>query len=379
MSEIWENRPYLINNPFAVAPGMLVQDLPTRGKLSALQFEIEWANLAGGENSRNVLDLMTNIEIIHRGSEVIKAMSGIQHAGVAWRRGGNEADHFFAGNAGSNQIGVITIPFGRYPYDRQYGLTLDNLVNPQIRFTWNNAVGVQTDGAGGFVAAPAGLWSIRLLYAPDSVNYRGYIKTSVIDQWLSAAGATHFTEMPKNYKWPRIYLFQNTMAMDQLFNVNTLTIQADNRAWIPVDLDIWAIARLDSSQFGDPTVRRFCTNNNGIGIIQIPSLFDRCWESWATSNQAIAMEGRLQQGQFDMLMDFVNSAATDACIISETGRGFGRMYSIPFCPPNQEEQIDDMSLDSRKYGRIMVETLYNAGALANCPYSLILEELILGM
>ncbi|MCJ7828424.1 MAG: hypothetical protein MUP81_01630, partial [Dehalococcoidia bacterium] len=131
MSKIWENRPFLVNNPFAVAPGMLVFDLPTRGKLSALQFEIEWANLAGGENSRNVLDLMANIEIIHRGSEVIKAMSGIQHAGVAWRRGGNIADHFFAGNAGSNQIGVITIPFGRYPYDRLYGLTLDNLVNPQ--------------------------------------------------------------------------------------------------------------------------------------------------------------------------------------------------------------------------------------------------------
>jgi len=378
MSEIWENRPYLVNNAFVAAAGMAVFDLPTRGKLSAIQFEVEWTNLLAGENTLNVLDLVRNIEIIHRGSEIIKALSGIQHAGVAWRRGHNKPDGFFSGHAGSNQIGVITIPFGRYPYDREYGLTLDSLVNPQIRFTWNSAYMASGDGAGGFIAAPFGIWSIRLLYAPDVISFRGYIKTSVIDRWPAVAGATNFTEMPKNYKWPRIYLYQEVRFRNQIFNVARVEVQADNRAWVPVTLDAFAMERLDTAEFGQPRIVRFVTNNNAIAPLVIDSIFDRCWDSWTQSNQTVAMMGRLQQGQMDMQMDFVNTAATDACKIWETGPGFGKMYCIPFCPPNQEEHIDDMSLDSTKYGRITTEIQMMPAALAGSPYELILEELIPG-
>lgn len=379
MSDIWENRAHLINVGFPGNVGQIVRDLPTRGKISALVLEVLWFNNAAGNNTLNPLDMLTLVEVVHRGSEVIKSMTGIQHAGVSWRRGRNYPYHLNFANANMWNDAVITIPFGRYPYDREYGLTLDNLVNPQIRFTWNNAYAASGDPAGGFAAFATALWSTRLIYAPDDTPFRGYIKTSRIDQWQLVAGATNFTEMPKNYKWPRIYIQEEVVDFGMMFNLNTIEVQADNRSWVPITLDQYSMQRLDTSEFGRPRLCKFVDNVNGTAPLTFYSLFDMCWESWVQSNQAVAMELRLQQGIFDPTMDFINTAATDAGKLWETGHGFGRMYCIPFCPPNQEEQIDSMSLDSTRYGRIITEIQANAAIGTTPQMTLILEELILGM
>lgn len=374
---IWEQRPHLVNQPFPGLAGMQVIDLPTRGKLSALVFEVLWFNNAGGDNTLNPLDMMTLIEVVHRGSEVVKSLTGIQHAGIAWRRGENRPFQLNFGNANMWQDAAIVIPFGREPYDREYGLTLDNLVNPQLRITWNNAYAASGDGAGGFLGA-VGNFSTRLIYAPDDVMFKGYIKTSRIDQYQLVAGQMFMTEMPKNYKWPRIYIYEDCATMGMMFNLNTIELQVDNRSWVPLQMDQYSMQRLDESEFGSPILCRFHDNLNATAPLPIYSVFDMCWKSWTQSNQAVAMELRLQQGIFDPTMDFINTAATDAGKIWETGHGFGRMYALPFVPPKQEHPFTNL-FDSREFGRTVLEVTANPAIGVTPQVTIILEELIEGM
>jgi len=368
----------MVNVPFAGIAGMNVQDLPTRGKISALIFEVEWWNLATGDNTLNPIDLMRSIEIIHRGSEVIKNLTGIQHAGVSWRRGRSHPDLFTMHNSSGWQRASIVIPFGRYPYDREYGLTLDNLVNPQIRFVWNNAYAASGDAAGGF-QAPVGDWSVRLIYAPDDVSFRGYIRTTRIDQYLLVAGQRHYTEMPKNYKWPRIYIQHECATHNLMFNCVEYELQADNRAWVPVTLDNWGLQRLDTAEFPQPELISYYDHLNN-ALIPVLSYFDQTWESQCESQGLVGAGVCVEaQGVFDPTLDHTSTAPGDETKLVERGKGYGRMYCIPFCPPNQEEQIDSMSLDSTEYGRIMLE-IQAAAAIGTTPFvTVILEELVLGM
>lgn len=378
MPECWENRPYLINVPFTGIAGMEVRDLPTKGRLSAVVFECTWDNLVGGDNTLNLADLMTLIEIIHRGSEVIKSLTGIQHMGVAWRRGCGQPENWMMALSAGTQRVQIVIPFGRYPYDREYGLTLDNLVNPQIRFTWNNAYAASNDAAGGFAAA-LGNWSIRLIYAPDVIRYKGYIKTSRIDQFPVAANTRHYTEMPKHYKWPRIYIQEECADFNLMFNTDEYVLEADNRAWVPVTLDQWGLQRLDTSEFGRPELWRYFQFLNQV-TLDTYSLFDETWESMMETQGGVgATCQNCAQGVFDPTIMCITTAVTVEGKLMERGKGFGRMYAIPLCPPNQEAEIASQSLDSKKWGRLMLEIM-GAPAIGTTPMAtVILEELLEGM
>lgn len=375
MGNAWENRPYLVNVPFVGAAGQEVRDLPVRGRISALIFETEWDNLVGGDNTLNPIDMMQLIEIVHRGSEVIKSMTGIQHAMVAWRRGCGYPYNFSMKLSAGTQRMQIYIPFGRYPYDREYGLTLDNLINPQIRFTWDNAYAASGDAAGGFAAA-VGDWSIRLLYAPDNVNFRGYIRTTRVDQWLEVAGTRRFTEMPKQYKWPRIYVQQECVDRNILFNCTEFELQADNRAWVPVTLDQWALQTIDTTEFGRVELCDYYQHANQ-ALIPAYSLLDHPWQSqYETQGGAGATCGNIAQGVFDPTIDALSSGVNVEGKVIQRGWGFGRGYCIPLCPPNQEAWIEDHCLDSTAYGRIVFETQHAVGVGTTPWMTVILEELV---
>lgn len=375
MPNTWENRPFLVTVPFVGLAGMTVHDLPTRGKLSMLSLEVSWTSLMGGDNTLNPYDLLPLVEVIHRGSETIKALTGIQHAGVAWRRGCGNPETWLMSQQGGVHRAQILIPFGRYPYDREYGLTLDNLVNPQIRFTHNNAYAASGDAAGGYAAA-VGTYTIRLLYAPEDTNFRGYIRTTRVDQYPILANTWYYTEMPKQYKWPRIYVYSDCVDWNLMGQINQIHLQADNRSWVPVSLDEYALQRLDTSSWGRPEIWRYFNHLNDINL-DILSVFDECWEAMCENVSGVgAVSCENLQGVFDRTIDHLTPAVTEETKLIERGKGFGRMYGIPLCPPNQEAEIASQSLNSLDYGRVLFE-LQTDVAVGTTPFvTIILEELV---
>lgn len=378
MPNAWENRPYLVTVPFVGVAGMTVHDLPTRGKLSAIIFEVMWVSQMGGDNTLNPYDLMPLIEVIHRGSEVIKSLTGIQHAGIAWRRGGEQPQTWWMSQQGGVHRAQIVIPFGRYPYDREYGLTLDNLVNPQIRFLHDSNYAASGDAAGGYGVA-VGTYTIRLIYAPEDTPFRGYIRTTRIDQYPIIANTWYYTEMPKNYKWPRIYVYSDCVDWNLMGQINALNLQADNRAWVPVSLDEYALQRLDTASWGRPELWRYFNHLNQANL-PVLSVFDECWEAMCETQGGVgATCCNEAQGIFDRTLDHISSGVTVETKLIERGKGFGRMYGIPLCPPNQEAEIASQSLNSADWGRIMFELQTN-GAVGTTPFvTIILEELVEGI
>lgn len=380
----WESRPYLIANAFAAAAGMEVRDLPTRGKLSALIFEACWNGAALTNNVCNLFEALQLIEIIHRGSEVIKSLTGEQHAGVAWRRGAEQPMTWMMTQPNGTHRIQIVIPFGRYPYDREYGLTLDNLVNPQIRFTWNIAYPtiamVGNDGGFDAIVGNEGDWSIRLIYAPEDTPFRGYIKTSRIDQYATpAGGGNHYTEMPKNYKWPRIYVHEWHITSNLMLNCDQYELQADNMAWVPVTIDQHEIQRLDTAEFGRPELWRYMNHMVNAQSF-VPSLFDEPWESMCETQGGVgATCCNLAQGIFNPVIQWISSGVTVETKLIERGKGFGSMYAIPLVPSNQEAEIESQALDSRDWGRLMFRMHDTAACEVGAIRTVILEELITGM
>ena len=369
MSQFWDNRPLVDSETFSGASGSVTKDLPVVGKLSGLIVEPDWLNLAGGDNTLNVLELITLIEVVHRGSERIKSFSGLQAAGVAWRRGKEYPFLRKFGNASSEQEGRIVIPFGRYLYDPEYGLDLGRLLNPQIKLEWNAAYGTSGDAAGGF-SATVGSFTIRLIMAPDDLPFAHYIKTTKIDQWTIAASATKRVDLPVAYPWPRLYLYHSCADRHMEYNIDSVVLNLETGALKPIDIESRELAADDLSFFDCPTVDTYFVHTNDT-TLDIRSVFDGPWTSKVETQGGTATCHNIAQGITDPTIDEVASAAGIEAHLYEHGKGFGRLYAIPF----DQRGIQD-SLISSAFGKIELEVAAKAAVGTTPVGAVILEELI---
>lgn len=369
MSRFWDNRPLVDSETFSGTSGSVTKDLPVTGKLSGLIVEPKWANAAGGDNTLNPLELLTLIEVVHRGSERIKSFSGLQAAGVAWRRGKEYPFLRKLCNASSEQEGRIVIPFGRWLFDPEYGLDLSRLLNPQIKLEWNYAYGTSGDAAGGF-AASAGSFTIRLMMAPDELPFSHYIKTTKVDEWTIAASATKRVDLPAAYPWPRLYLYHSCADRHLEYNVASVVLNIETGALKPIDIETRELAADDLSFFGAPTVDSYLAHVNDASL-DVRSLFDSPWTSKVETQGGTATCHNIAQGLTDPTIDVNASAAGIESHLYEHGKGFGRLYAIPF----DLRGIED-SLISGDFGKIELE-VEGSSAVGTSPVgAVILEELI---
>lgn len=369
MSSLFEIRPLYNNRSFSGTSGDDTIDLPKTGKVSAMIIEPSWANAAGGDNTLNILELLTKIEVVHRGSEIIKSLDGLQAAGIAWRRQKHYPFRWYMGNASSTQRGSIMLLFGRYLGDPMFGLDMARLSNPQLRLTWNYAYGTSGDTSGAF-SGTAGTYDVLMVYAPDRMSYQGYIKSSELYNWTIAASATERVELPIQNRIARIYLENNCADRSADYNIASVVLNLDSGAHKPIDLEMEQLMLLDTMLFGSPRVDRYFASLNDT-TLDILSLFDKPWKSQVETQGGTATCHNLAQGIYDPTIDLVASAATIESKVIEEGHGFGRLYTIAF----DMVSIED-ALNSRDYGRIELE-VEAASAVGTSPTGrVLLDELV---
>ncbi len=371
MGHIWENRPLIDDETFSGLTGSVTKDLPVTGQLSGIIIEPKWTNLAGGDNTLNVLELLTLIEVVHRGSERIKSFNGLQAAGIAWRRGGEFPFLQIFGNSASIQEGRIVIPFGRHLYDPLVGLNLDTLKNPQLKLEWNNAYGTSGDTSGGF-AASAGSFSVRMVFAPDGVTFRNYIKTTKIFDWTIQASATERVDMPLGHKWPRIYLYHDCADRAFYYNVAKVSLNLNTGEGKPIVLEPRQMEVDDLSLFGTPVLCRYLAMLNDFALLDVRSLFDKPWKAWVDTQGSSANIVRNGAGITDPTIDLYAPSAIE-CKLMDTGIGFGRLYTIPFDVRSIDEAFDS---GRAEIGKVELE-VEAAAAVGTTPGgTILLEELI---
>lgn len=371
MGHIWENRSLVKDETFSGTSGDVRKDLSKRGMLSGIIIEPYWANAAGGDNTLNVLELLTLIEVVHRGSERIKSFDGIQAAGIAWRRGKEYPFLWNMGNAGSWSEGRIVIPFGRYLYDPEYGLDLERLVNPQVKLEWDHDYATSGDTSGAF-SATAGRFTIREIFAPDHIAFAKYIKTTKVYDWTPAASATEPVDLPEGHLWPRLYLYHNCADRSAEYNIATVVLNVETGTWKPIDLEMRQLMQDDFSLFGAPKIDKYFAQLNDT-TLDVRSVFDVPWASEVETQGGTATCHNLAQGIFDPTIDIVASAATIENKLIEYGRGFGRIYAIPF----DVADIGD-AFRSGDYGRVQLE-VEAASAVGTSPEAAVLLEEIISL
>lgn len=371
MGHIWENRPLIDSETFSGATGSVTKNLPVTGQLSGLIIEPYWTNLAAGDNTLNIFELLSLIEVVHRGSERIKSFNGLQAAGIAWRRGREFPCLQAFGNRSSVQEGRIVIPFGRHLYDPVVGLNLDQLKNPQLKLEWNNAYGTSGDTAGGFHTT-IGSFSVRMIFAPDGVTFRNYIKTTKIDDWTIEASATKRVDLPLGHKWPRIYLYHDCSDRAMFYNIAKVTLNVNTGEWKPIVLEARQLEVDDLALFGAPVINRYFTLMNDYAPLDVRSLFDKPWKAWVETQGLSTDIVRNASGITDPTIDLHAPVAIEAKLM-DTGIGFGRIYTIPFDVRSIDEAFNS---GAPEVGKVELE-VEAASAVGTTPKGyVILEELI---
>jgi hypothetical protein len=181
-------------------------------------------------------DRLTKIELIVNGSKVVKSLSGEQLLAHMMYQGIPLYSHDFKNASGISAEEFFYINMGLKYHDLDYLLDLSKVSDPELRITYDftkTSAHGWTNGEA-MAASPVPKYSIipHLLREP-TVSPRGYIKTSEIYRFTSAASKKENMMIPRGPLYCGLYL-QSWYASEGLcINLDTVELNFDNDALIP--------------------------------------------------------------------------------------------------------------------------------------------------
>lgn len=200
---IWE-KTYLKQAESLDDSGAKKFDLPKKGFLSSLMVNLRVQNDSDYCRNNQVWEHLDKIEVLHRGTEVIKSLKYCEPHGLNVLDSGEMPRGRRRESSSYWQWENFFLNFGRYPGDLEYGLDLEKLVDPKFSLEWD--LDLSTDGTADQFETDTlelNLIPIMLREGPPA-GLKGYIKSSEIDQWTGAHDVTHTTEIPRGNDVRRI-------------------------------------------------------------------------------------------------------------------------------------------------------------------------------
>lgn len=173
---------------------------------------------------------LPKIEIID-GSDVLFSLDGYESEALDWYSSGGKFRanlnwSFATGGWNRN----IAINFGRYLWDRVYGLDPTKFNNLQLRIT------VDVDG-GGNTNTPFYLQVMANVFDERVPSLTGFLMTKEIKQWTIASTVHEYTDLPTDYPYRAMYLRVYALGIEsnQCFSNFKLTEDMDKK--VPIDMD----------------------------------------------------------------------------------------------------------------------------------------------
>jgi len=229
----WRTHYFLSERSFASDAQTEVFDLPSKGIISDLMLEI--VALSGSTNQDIFMaDILTKIEVIGNGSTVIKSYDGHQCQAIACYDDGRfppDKEYSPSGTC----WGYFDIRFGRYPGDEKYALDCGKWDSLELKLTYDLAAG-GTKGTTGFTTA-TGKLTVWGRYAPVGAGFSptGYIKSEEKKTYTSAANTDYELDLPTDYPYRRLMLFQETLGTDVQHGFQYTTIDINEGTRKPLD------------------------------------------------------------------------------------------------------------------------------------------------
>lgn len=260
-------------------------DLPETGYLSQLNLRAAIVSVWADEVPLNIWQAITKVEVLVNGSQVVKSLDARQIRALAWYHGmdliplGTYNRH----SLGDDTFWTFPILFGTHVGDKKHMLDLAAYSNPVLRVTWNAAPasfdGVSCD----LHTSPNfryGLDGVIMRGAPEE-PIEGYVKSSQIDSWITANGATHTTEIPKGQDLLGLMIGGRHNDVDTTKFFDNIKLDFDNGKWVALNHGFQQLMAFYATWFPKTVetalytrIQHFDTPDPMVGFIDSASVMD---------------------------------------------------------------------------------------------------------
>jgi len=213
--------------------GTLVHDINMQDPISTMLLELLVYN-----NTQDPINhpsaALTKIELVD-GSDVLYSLNGLQSFALDWyNNNGRFRNNWNAYMMGSWMTCNIGINFGRYLWDPEWAFDPKRFTNPQLRITYNCALGGNT-------STKIKLTMYANLFDEKMPALKGFLMSKEIKQYNIAA-AHEYTDMPLDFPYRAIYFQPRHLGTDPYTDVDNFKLSEDQDKRIPFDMSLYAIA-----------------------------------------------------------------------------------------------------------------------------------------
>jgi hypothetical protein len=353
-------------------------DLPKTGLLSGLLLKVEAASVsaafASGGNWR-LLDYLTTIEVIGNGATVIKSLQAKHLHYLNWLRQGIVVPSNWRNYATNTQREYIPILFGRYLFDKDFGLDLSKWDNVELRVT--NTTTTSTHGADPSV----NILQYFLRDAPGS--FKGYLRAETWREWTTVADETKYFLLPTEFPISSILLralpdtttgMSDTGWGNLMYDID-LSIGGGTKRLYKGGLTELAVTNfLDKGAEVLTAGEWYGTADKGIDVgIGALNGWSAVWGS--KSGSAATVDLTMIADATDNTISFEGAQADQVAMFLTKGFGYQNMAYLM----HNQELDPDLLLDPKRDGetRLNIQTR-NAAAAAAGTNQVVLERLVSG-
>ena len=214
-------------------------------QISQLIIFVEATN---GATSNQGVMLPTDIDKIELtdGASVIYSMSGIMSRCLSYHESGKMPPHFYTEAAAGVQKYCFIINFGRFPGDTEYFFDPAKYKNPQLKITTSLTI----SATAGFATGTGSLDVIANVFSDSVGSSKGFFMAKNIYDFTSVASGDETIDMPIDYPYRMILqrAYETGIALDT--DISNIKLTCDNDFYIPVDLEMDHIVRLNKNRLG---------------------------------------------------------------------------------------------------------------------------------
>lgn len=364
-----------------VTSGSETIQLPESGFLSQLNLRAAIKATYVDEVALNIWQAITKVEVLVNGSQVVKSLDARQLRALAWYHGMelNPLGTYGRHGTGDKTFWTFPILFGNFVGDTHHMLDLGAYSNPQLKLTWNGAPSSFDGVSRDLTTEPAFRYGLDGIIARGAMEepVEGYIKSSQLDSWLTADGATHTTEIPKGQDLLGVMIGGRYDDIDTPEFFDNVKLDFDHGKWVALDHGYQQLLAFQATWWPrivhtagyfsakhnvtyDPMVglldNTTCTSGGGtvfgliFGGIEYP-LRDRGMRTWAGTN-------------IDALTDVM---------MSWTGR---LVHQTMYFPMHAFTGTKWKPLPTTEYGRIDLKTTMGSGVGTAATEKVVAEYII---
>lgn len=244
-----------------------IEDLDVIDPISAITLEIDCANGATSNLGNFVSDIVTKVEVVD-GSDTLISLSGAQLQALEFYKTGRMPLIMASEFASGNQREQFNILFGRYLYDKSYGLNPARFRKPQLKITFNKAA-IRAAGASGFAAGDTISLSVIAKLIEEGASPSAFFMQKQIESFTAAASGDKVISLPVDYPYRMLLLRSYEQGVDLDEAITTLKLSCDKDRFVPLNRKVHQLASEALARFGRSMLKHDIYTYNGLAFREI--------------------------------------------------------------------------------------------------------------